>query len=267
MANKRQEIVKHEETQSLTTMPAYLRKTDSTPAAGTENMERQDITLPRLGLCQALTPQRLRTDPKYIPGLEEGQFFNTITQQVYGDKVRVVPLLFYKSRLLFGPMEEGGGLKCRADDNIVGIGVPGGECAKCSLSMFGKAGEPPECNQLYNYASVVLDEHDEIRMENMLAVSFRSTQLKVARDWNALIRLRRADLFAGIYEFKSIPQKKDNYNWFGHIIAPTGWVSEQAYRTAQELYNAVAEFAQQGRLHHDVEDLSQADQGTGEGQM
>src|SRR5438132_1612945 len=124
---------------ALSDVPDYLRRKGDGPPLGLENLERNDMTLPRLGLCQSLTPQRIKSDPKYIAGLEEGEFFNTITREVYGNRVRLVPLLFYKTRILFGPKDEGGGLRCQSFDNLIGIGTPGGTCLTCPLSQFGSA--------------------------------------------------------------------------------------------------------------------------------
>src|SRR5258708_1340743 len=78
-------------------VPAYLQRPASQSAAGFEEVRLADVTLPRLGLCQALTPQRIKGDPKHIRNLEEGQFFNTITQEIYGETVKIVPLLFFKN--------------------------------------------------------------------------------------------------------------------------------------------------------------------------
>jgi|SRR5579859_91727 len=268
MAQKPQQkstaIEKHQpKDESLSKLPSYLQQSTG---AGLENMSQQDTTLPRLGLCQSLSPQRKKSDPKYIQGLEEGQFFNTITKEIYGSEVKLVPLLFYKSRILFGDTDEGGGLKCQAPDNMIGIGQPGGTCIKCPLSQFQPDGAPPDCTQLYNYASLVV-RGDEVRPEDIIVFSLKSSGLKIARDWNALIRLRRADMFAGIYQLKSVEAKKDKYTWFAQTIEPTGWVSEKAYLAAKECYQVVAELNRHGRLRHDVEDLQQADPGDGTGGM
>ena len=82
MAKQELEKVKPSDVGKITAVPDYLKREQGQAAAGTENMERQDMTLPRLGLCQALTPQRQKADPKYIYGLEEGDFFNTISEDV-----------------------------------------------------------------------------------------------------------------------------------------------------------------------------------------
>jgi hypothetical protein len=247
---------------ALAGVPAYLRRAEGAPAQGTENIDRQDMVLPRLGLCQSLSPQRIKSGPKYIPNLEEGQYFNTITQEIYGSHVRVVPLLFFKSRLLFGDMDAGGGLRCQAPDALTGLGTPGGNCLRCPLQLF-KDNEPPECNLLYNYASLVV-VNDRVNPQGLVVKSFKSTDLKTAREWNSLIRLRQTDLFAGIYEFNSIEVKKDPYRWYQTVVKNVGWVSEEVYAAANLAYQAVAELNQAGRLRHDVEDLNPAAAGRGE---
>lgn len=247
-------IEKHQPQEITAGLPDYLK---GSTGAGLENMNQQDTIMPRLGLCQSLSPQRKKSDPKYIANLEEGQFFNTITKEVFGTEVLMVPLLFYKSRILFGDMDEGGGLKCQSPDNLVGIGQPGGNCLTCGLSMFGKGGEPPECNQFYNYASLVV-KNGKIVPEDIIVFSLKSSGLKIAREWNSLIRLRQADMFAGIYKFTSVEVKKDKYTWFAPVIEPASWVSKEAYAIAKECYKIVAELNRQGKLRHDVEDLQHA---------
>lgn len=242
---------------ALAGIPSYLqRPPDGAPAQGTENIDRQDMVLPRLGLCQSLSPQRIKSGPKYIPNLEEGEYFNTITQEIYGASVRVVPLLFFKSRLLFGEMDSGGGLRCQAPDALTGLGTPGGSCLKCPLQLFHD-NEPPECNLLYNYASLVVI-NGKVNPQGLVVKSFKSTDLKAAREWNSLIRLRQTDLFAGIYEFSAVEIKKDPYRWYQTVVKNTGWVSEEVYSAAQLAYRAVAELNRAGRLRHDVEDLNPA---------
>ena len=43
-----------------------------------------DITIPRVDVLQALSPQRKKTNAEYIEGAEEGMLFNTVTKQLYG---------------------------------------------------------------------------------------------------------------------------------------------------------------------------------------
>jgi hypothetical protein len=243
----------------LAEVPDYLRRAEGVPPMGLENLERSDMTLPRLGLAQALSPQVSESDPKSIDNLRPGMFFNTITREIYGKRVQLVPLLFYKTRILFGPMDEGGGLRCQSPDNLIGIGEPGGTCIKCPFSQFGSArngeGKGTACNQFYNYAALVVKDN-AVTPEQLLVFSLKSSALKVAKDWNALIRIRNLDIFAGVYELTSVERKNEIGRWFEPVINPAGNVTRETYEAAKLAYNAVSDLQKQGRLRADVEDLN-----------
>lgn len=237
-------------------VPEYLRPTPGQIPAGLENIERNDMTLPRLAICQSLSPQRKKSDPKFIAGLDEGQWFNTITQKIYGTSVLVVPLLVFKSRVLFRDQKEGGGILCRADDAVIGIGEPGGNCSKCPLAQFND-GEAPECTMFYNYVSVVLTDAKQIpSIEDMAVASFKSTGLKAARDWNALLKLRNVDAFAGVYQLDSVETKNSQGVWYAAAVKPAGWATEDAFHIARELYRGVSTIQSRGSLRVDLDDIA-----------
>ena len=254
-------IEKHQSREAVRreAVPDYLQRRGDAPPMGLENLDRADMTLPRLGLCQSLSPQRSKSDPKYIAGLDEGEFFNTITRENYGMRVQLVPLLFYKTRILFGPMDEGGGLRCQSPDNLLGIGEPGGTCIKCPFSQFGSArngeGKGTACNQFFNYAALIVDD-GRVTPEGLLVFSLKSSALRVAKDWNALIRIRNLDIFAGVYEITSTERKNDIGRWYEPVVNPAGNVSRETYEAAREAYAAVADLQRAGKLRHDIEDLN-----------
>lgn len=255
-STKRDELARSEPKNLATSaIPEYLRKAPRTAAAGLENVEQRDMTLPRLGLCQSMSPQRTKSDVKYIHGLEEGMYFNTITGRIYGESVLIVPLLMYKTRILFNPIDEGGGIRCQAQDARHGVGDPSGDCERCPFGQF-KDQQRPECDLFYNYASLAFaeDDADGLDASSIVVVSLKSTGIKVAKDWNALMRLRGTDSFAGLYEFSAAEQKKDNQRWFQSTIKNVGWVSEAQYRLAQGCYQMVKEAQLAGRLKTDEND-------------
>lgn len=252
-ASRRDELARSEPKSLATSaIPEYLRKSPRTAAAGLENVEQRDMTLPRLGLCQSMSPQRTKSDVKYIHGLEEGMYFNTITGRIYGERVRVVPLLMYKTRILFNPIDDGGGIRCQAQDARHGVGDPGGDCERCPFAAF-KDQQRPECDLFYNYAALAFGDGDadELDASSIVVVSLKSTGIKVAKDWNALMRLRGTDSFAGVYEFSAVEQKKDAQRWFQSTIKNVGWVSEAQYRLAQGCYQMVKEAQAAGKLRTD----------------
>jgi len=223
-------------------------------------MGQGDYVLPRLALCQSGTPQRLSGDVKYIEGLAEGDFFNTITRKVFGPTVHIVPILFFKSRLLFRPMDQGGGLICQSFDSFLGVGLPGGDCLKCPLQAFGPDGHRPECNLLHNYVSLVIDQEGNTSPSELAVLALKSTGLTVAKDFNALMRMRRADMYAGIYEVgRARVTNQVKQSWFKPAIKNSpinkGWVTEEALQVAKLAYEAAMALRAEGRLKVDVEDL------------
>jgi len=178
-----------------------------------------------------------------------------VTREIYGTKVVVIPLLFYKARIRFKPFDDGGGILCQAPDGKNGVGDPGGLCLKCPLRLFGAKGEPPECDEFLNYASLVVGKNDVVDLSSIAVVSMKSTAIKMARDWNSLIKFRNTDIFAGMYELSSASVSKGTQQWYTPVIKNSGWVSEKAYSVAKIAHEAMTAIRAEGRLRVDVEDL------------
>jgi hypothetical protein len=248
---------------------------------GFENMDSSDLAKPRLAICQSMSPQRKKSDPKFIAGLDEGMFFNTVTNEIYGTEVTVVPLMFFKSRVFFNPLDEGGGMRCQSPDSQIGVGDPGGECAVCPHSRFGEHGEAPECTNFFNYAALVVPKAKGARIgpESLAIVSLKSTGLKVARDWNSKMRLRvdsstrkQLPMFMGAYKLTSVEQKNDKGTWSTFKVDGAGTIEDKNNaQVAEEAYYSVRDLFTAGKLKVDLEDLahetSETDASAGTGGM
>jgi hypothetical protein len=231
-------------------------------AEGFENMEHGDMAKPRLAVCQAQSLQRQKDDPKYIKGLEEGQFFNTITGENYGDTVRVSPLMFFKYRLRFGDKakkEEAGKLLCQSANAKVGTGDPGGNCLTCPMAQWKE--DKPSCTLLYGYASLIVPKTGDIRFDNLVIVSMKSANMGLAKEWNALMRLRQNDhnqtlpMWQGIYELKSVIRKFDLGS--AYMIVPKNSGKHESESTnamiCRSSYLMIQELYSEGRLQVDLE--------------
>ncbi len=219
------------------------------------------MTQPRLMLAQSVTPQTKKKDSKYIQGLEEGQFFNSVTGEVYGESVKLTPIMFFKANLLFRDMKQGGGLLCRANDARHGVGDPGGECAKCPKLQWAN-NQPPECTLYHNYAALIIPEKGKLSLESLVIVSLKSSNLKLAKDWNALMRLRQDEsgqqlaMYRGIYELESQPRSNDAGSW--HVAVPknAGLHAHNSPHEAicRDAYLAVREMYAAGKLEFAIEE-------------
>lgn len=239
-----------------------LAQRQAGPVDGFENMGPEDVTQPRLMLAQSMTPQTKRKDHKYIDGLQEGMFFNSVTGEIYGEKVKVTPIMFFKANLLFRDMKAGGGLLCRANDARRGVGDPGGECAKCPKLQWLNNSEPPECTLYHNYAALVIPKSGHLTLESLVIVSMKSSNLKLAKDWNSLMRLRQDEnkqqlpMWRGVYELESQPRSNDTGSW--HVAVPKNSgmhaPKDSAFSICQDAYLAVREMYAQGKLGVAIEE-------------
>ena len=86
---------------------------------GMENVRSEDLVIPRVKLCHSISPQRKKTHEKYIPGLEEGDIFNTLTGEVWSmDKgLLVVPCAYRLTHTEWYPLEENKGIIGDLDAN------------------------------------------------------------------------------------------------------------------------------------------------------
>src|SRR5574337_276266 len=83
-------------------MPDYIAK-DS--ARGNESMAADDIQIPRLEITQDLTPMVKAGDA------DVGQLYNSVTEELYGQRALFVPVMFIKQYLVWKERKAGGGFR------------------------------------------------------------------------------------------------------------------------------------------------------------
>lgn len=206
-------------------LPEYIQIGDQ---SGMEDVTAADIAMPRVGLCQSGTPQRKRNDPKFIEGLEEGDFFNTTTNEIYGKVIRLIPIRFFKSRMKFFPLDDGGGVDCQSLNGIDG-GHYAATCAQCVHKNFVD-GEHPSCYEFHNRVCLILPSGDTA------AVCMKSTAIPVSKQWMALAKMRNAPLFSAIYELQSVPDVRGGNSYYTYKQKLVQNCSEEDFRYAKALY-------------------------------
>jgi hypothetical protein len=201
-------------------LPDYIKKGDQ---RGTEHIKKDDMQLPRLSIAQKTSEQIDKSKPRYIAGLEFGQMFNNLTEEIYGEG----PFLFSIVRadqprgIEFYPIDEGGGIK----DMNVALDDP--------RMKFGKEGEKPTATKFYDFVIVFWPSQE------IIALSLKGTGLKVARELNTLVMLRNCPLFAGKYSISSAI-KTDKKGTYGiHLIKRAGFCTKEEYAFAEEMFESI----------------------------
>lgn len=216
------ELIVQEPAGALEVRPDFIE----TGRTGTEHLTRDDIQMPRMGLAQQMSPELVEGDAKYIDGLKIGMLFNNLTQQVYG----VGPLHFCILRadpprgVEFYPRTEGGGIK----DPNVPLNDP--------RMQFGPNGEPPVATKFYDFIVMLLPSRE------VIALSFKSTGLKVAKQLNGLISLRNAPLYAGKYEIMTTMTSNTKGRFAVFQVKNAKWVEDkETYDYAKAAFNNLAD--------------------------
>jgi len=217
----------------IVALPSYLKEGDT---RGTEHLTKDDIAMPRIGIAQQMSPQLNPTESQWIEGLKMGEMFNNVTDGVLGKG----PLEFTIVRadpprgVEFVPREEGGGIK----DPNVPLNDP--------RMMFGPDGERPIATKFYDFIIMLLGTQE------LIALSFKSTGLKVARQLNSLMKypvraigaggvptIARVPSFAKKYTLSVVTEKNSKGVYYNFSVKAVGFVDEMTFKLAEQFYLAI----------------------------
>lgn len=198
-------------------VPAHLNEFAQMGNVGFENVHAEDRVIPRLAVAQSTSDQRKKNNPLFIEGLEEGDFFNTLTNEIYGiGPLIITPIIQWPSRIYFSKRGSGQpnlcGTKLLDEDGrlIKGPITPQG-CDLCIHSKFKtepdeKGSISPPCTLFYNYGIALHGKNGEIEP---LVLSAKSMMIAPAKKLNTLVHYRVPKLpaFTMLFEIKTVGQK------------------------------------------------------------
>lgn len=219
--------------------------------SGNENVTRDDLATPFLIVLQANSPEVKKSDPRCVPGAEEGMLIHSLTKRLYDGRRGLDVIDCYFEPLLLrwkprGPQGGGGGFKGVIDpaDPILKQARPG---EKSELSRVLPDGtEVNETNQ--HYMLVRPTGSDEPYVPVVLGLS--STQIKKSRQLNANISLEKVRNAAGelvpiprfglVFKLTTIVETKDTNTWFGVHFDKVRRVNREELREGVAFYKAIS---------------------------
>ena len=245
MATKTQpkeEVIKKEPEPLVTDqVPDYLKGT----GAGNENVTAKDLTIPRLQIIQDLSPE-LDADnaERFIVEAVKGNIFNTLTRDCF-DSVKVVNVFYRMEYNVFVDRKRGGGFRGTYQN------MPD------AVAAVNAADHPEDLQIIDTGVHFVLILDDAGNPVGEAAIPMKSTQLKVSRNWNSLIRMRgdNLDRWAGVWQLATIKQKNDKGNYHNFNVSPAGWISQQGLGIAKRFYDAIVggkKDIDRNEMHDDV---------------
>lgn len=234
-------------------VPDYIKQ--SKESRGSEDVGMDDLVIPRLELVQSLSPCRDKDDPAYIPGAEEGMLYNNVSRELYGDKVYIIPVIFKKEYLIWKDRNQGGGFrgayKSMEEANQVIV----------DLVNKGKDGGDPDGSLTVNDTAqhLCLIMKPDGKTEE-IAISMSRSKMKVSRQFNSLIRMNGGDRFSRVYLVEGVKDENDKGEKFKNLrITTAGWPSQEAYKTAEDLYNAIISGERELNINADQEGGGEGD--------
>lgn len=169
---------------------------ESAPSAGIQysadlDFDLGELKIPYLKLLSATSPEVANNEGK------AGQWY----LQGHGAVDEVVFTVLGASR--FRELREdmnipGARTLCRSNDAIIGVGAPGGICAKCPMAQWGERnpttgkGTPPPCNMGYSY-QIYSYTHGQ-----PCILALRKSGIDAAKTINTALHMRKARNFISI---------------------------------------------------------------------
>lgn len=227
------------------TLPAEMMESlmgDS--GRGLEDASSDDMIIPFLKQAQSLSPEVKKSKPEYIPGLEEGMFFNSATGEIYGEEVFIVPCKYERQYLEFVPVESGGGFRGSHDASILN------ECKDGPLGehLLPDGNEIVVCGVWYvlvldkegNYSSAVISlAKSQFKQSKKLMTKLRMVQLATPDG-----KTFNPPPFYNLVKVKGLPTSNEKGDWMLWDFALEGSVftldnGAQLYESAKGLIAAV----------------------------
>lgn len=187
---------------------------------GFEGITSSTMAIPFIRMLQTLSPQLDEDKSEYIKGAKKGQWFNTVTKEVYGSEIKVIVLSYEQVYIEWLPNRGG----------FQGYHSPENAKRLAADLTFGKWKHENGNDLRENYVYLVLVEGKED--EGVAVLSLASSGIKYAKEWNRLMTTtvlddgKRAKPYYLVYRLEQVYKENDQGSWFlfqpifDHFISP-----------------------------------------------
>jgi len=217
------------------TIPDYLRKGIG---RGMEQVQKEDILLPRIKLLQALSPEVVDLEQK------NGTMSNSVTNENYGAELLFIPVLHWKSRIYFEGIGQAAKILCASQDGLTPT-VPSEYAKVCLECLMGKwndaaktkKDQAPKCNIFYNFI-ILLPEY----AMTPIALSLGRTKIKIAKKLLSTARYiggGKLDLFALKFKLGVKIESSDSGPFNNFTLINSGFATEKEYNQGKNMYQSM----------------------------
>ena len=186
---------------------------------GLENMDQDDLALPFLKLLQNSSDETKKKHSSYVEGAEPGMFYNTVTKKLYdGAKgIEVIPCFYKLTFPEWAPFERREGRPVSPDRGADVLSQTKKDASGKDVLSNGNI-----IIKTANHFIIILTEGG---IDKAL-VAMKSTQLKVSRGWNSMMKsisekgkngTFNPQSFSHIYQLRST-EVTGNFTWYGYNV-------------------------------------------------
>lgn len=222
-------------------VPEHIRRGQE---RGSENVTTQDVVIPRIELVQGLSPCIDENKAEYIDGAKPGMLYNSVTRQLYGNQLTVIPVFFKKQFLAWRDRKKGGGFG-GAHDSM-----------QEAAERIATQENPDEWEAIETAQQIVLILDPDTGETSEAVISMARTKMKVSRQWNSLIRLNGFDRFSRMYNLFSVDEQNSiNQDYKNYGVQYIDWTPAEPYKHAETLYNSIASGERKVKLDEKFDDM------------
>ena len=209
--------------------------------AGLENFTTDDMQIPFVRILQALSPQLNKQDSLYIKGAEQGDIFNTVSQEIYkaDEGLTIVPCYFEKKFLEFALRSTGGGFikELKPTDNDINLTNREG-----TIEMLPSGNELVRTHQHLVIAKGANGEYAPAVLD------MKKTQLKVSSRWNTLTNGMRLPsgkpmpIYGTAWNLFTVSESNDQGTWYNYKLDRVTEITpdvEEMMLEARNMYQSV----------------------------
>lgn len=225
----------------------FMNDLEQDAGLGARDATTDDMIIPFIKLAQALSPEVNKREAEYIQGLEQGDFFNSATQELWkGDEgFYFIPVTYQRKYLEWTPRSQGGGFQGEHEASIMNEATWDDDDFVYKLKN-GNHVEPTA-----TWYVLVVDTKTGDSQQAVIALS--KSQLKKSRQ--LMTKLKSITLkgksgrfnppiFYNLVHATSVPESNDQGSWFGWSLKLDGNVfqvtdGEELYHSAKNFLEAV----------------------------
>ena len=216
---------------------AIFEEMSKARVTGFEGADFESYATPFLRILQQNSPQVLEDADNYIPDAKPGYFFNTVTNQLYGKTVNVIPVRFERLFIEWKPNREGF-VAIHSVEEGMEISLPG--------EVFGSRIHKENENLVQDTHTfyLLIAGREE---EGPLVLPLSSTGIRHSRKWLSQAKMLRlpdrssAPLYSSIYKLGTAINENAQGRWYQigdksrTSIERVDWISADQFHYVKEV--------------------------------